>query len=105
MSVTNLRYQQSKLNQKLVLGEEITVEDMELARDIARSSGDDGARVLFAKLKRKYMEKPIEEPMTAEKLEQMADKARKTGRLEDRVAYSRARKELEEIQNAVTDSE
>lgn len=100
MSVTNLRYQQSKLNQKLVLGEEITVEDMELARDLARSSGDDSARVLFAKLKRKYMENPIEEPMTTEKLEQIADKARKSGRLEDRVAFSRAKRELEEIQNA-----
>lgn len=105
MSVANLRYQQSKLRQKLDLGAEITADDIELARNIARSSGDDGTRVLFAKLKRKYMENPVEETMTVEKLEQIANKARKTGRLEDRVAYSRARKELEEIQNVDTDSE
>jgi len=105
MTITNLRYQESKLRHKLELGEEITADDIQLARDLARNSGDTGVRVLFAKLKQKYMENPIDEPMTAEKLDQIADKAKKSGRLEDRVAFSRAKRELEEIQNIEVESE
>ncbi|WP_150284737.1 hypothetical protein [Rummeliibacillus sp. TYF-LIM-RU47] len=49
MTITNARYQQQQLHQKLDLARETTAEDMELARELTKGLGSHDMRVLLPK--------------------------------------------------------